>query len=126
MQSETETCTCDDLPVPAAFPDGSTYLDPFRTTDRVLDAVRDGRMVLLRADCPLEETNRIFESDTRYTLMHFLRCTVCGRTVQYGLCIRGLPIYRHVHADEPVERRWERSATFVDALGAPVRWHGAP
>ncbi|MEH1098681.1 hypothetical protein [Micromonospora sp. CPCC 205561] len=97
-------------------------IDSSRTTANLLQRVALGDMVLLRADCPLERTTAIFESETRYTLRHYLGCRVCDRTILYGLCVRGLPIYRHVDADEPVTVRWERSETFVDHLGGIVDW----
>lgn len=117
------SCVCESVVVEKRYGHGESMIDPFATTDRLLARVESGEMLLLRADCPLERTNALFESDTRYTLNHYLRCQACGRTVYYGLCIRGLPIYRHVDADTPASRVWERSETFVDHLGTPVQWY---
>lgn len=104
----------------ASFGAAGELIDVAPTTARLIDRVRAGELELLRADCPLERTVELFEAERRYTLRHYLRCRVCGRTVLYGLAARGFPIYRHVPGDEPVTVRWEPSDTFVDTLGGPV------
>jgi hypothetical protein len=71
-------------------------IDVHVTTGRLLDRVRSADMVLLRADCPLERTNEIFEAETRYTLRHYLRCQRWDRTV-----LRGSPPTFRGHPGRP-------------------------
>lgn len=112
---------CDGVPV--HWDTDRPMLNVSATTDRLRERVAAGDMALLRADCPLEQTVAMLEAERKYTLNHYLRCLRCGRTVFYGLCIRGEPIYRHVEWDAPVTVAWERTETFVNPMGGDVTWH---
>ncbi|MEU4620939.1 hypothetical protein AB0G04_13300 [Actinoplanes sp. NPDC023801] len=118
-----DRCACATLPVQRQYGD-RLMIDVDATTVRLLGHTRTGTMVLQRADCPLEQTGKILEAETRYTLRHYLRCRSCDRTVLYGLCIRGEPVFRDAEPDEPLTVPWERSDTFVDVLGGPVLRYG--
>jgi hypothetical protein len=54
-------------------------------------------------------------SDLKYTIVSFLECRDCRRTIFWGLCIRGEPILRYA---EPAEvERWS-----WDAVPPRARW----
>ncbi len=118
-----DPCACANLPVRRPGSRGDA-IDVAGTTGSLLDRVRAGEMVLLRADCPLELTGEILAAETRYTLRHYLRCRLCEQTMLYGLCIRGEPIFRPADPDEPLTVAWEPSTTFVDTVGGPVLRYG--
>ncbi|SDC17357.1 hypothetical protein [Nocardioides lianchengensis] len=100
----TSPCPCCET-VAVGAPDG--HLDLAATQANLEGRVADGRMRVLAADVPLEEMVDLLVADTKYTIVTFLGCLVCGRTIFWGLCIRGRPVYRHDSPDAPSTYRWE-------------------
>ena len=77
------------------------------TNDAIIERVSSKRMSVIKGDCPLSEMVELLVSDTKYTIVQFLRCHECGNVIFWGLCIRGAPIYE-VSDEESIQRwRWE-------------------
>ena len=81
-------------------------VDAPSTTANLIERVRDGRMQYLRGDVPLEDMVDLAEADMKYTIVSYLRCSVCEQTQLWGLCIRGAPIYKPVASDAPSRWPW--------------------
>lgn len=100
------TCpTCDTAGVADEARHGG--IDIVATTDALIQRVDDGRMRVVRGDVPLTDMVALLESDMKYTIVTYLSCTDCERTVFWGLCIRGAPILKHVDASRPERHSWE-------------------
>ena len=61
-------------------------------------------MYVIRGDCPLEMMADLLYAETVYAIVQFLHCNICSKTIQWGVCIRGAPIYKAVEKD--VVDRW--------------------
>ncbi|SEE89299.1 hypothetical protein [Jiangella alba] len=91
----TDCPTCDTARVSAPGPHS---IDPYATTDALIERVESGRMLELRGDVPLVDMMALAESDLKYTIVSYLECRRCRRILFWGLCIRGAPIFQHVDA----------------------------
>ncbi|MFD0556466.1 hypothetical protein FB566_1707 [Stackebrandtia endophytica] len=83
-------------------------MDIAATIDALGDRVSDGRMRVIRGDVQLTDMLDLFASDLKYTIVSFLECRHCERTVRFGLCIRGAPIYEHVDGTVPAAHPWQK------------------
>ena len=77
------------------------------TCDELIKRCSNGEMNVIRGDCPLEMMVGLLEADTVFTIVQFLHCTVCNKTIFWGLCVRGAPIYKVVERYEVDNWRWE-------------------
>ena len=84
--------------------DPSYNIDATATTDALIERISDGRMSVIKGDCPLEKMMKLFWADMKYTIVQFLRCHECGNVLFWGLCVRGAPIYKA--ASDHEARRW--------------------
>jgi len=82
------------------------YINIKATNDELIKRCNAGKMHVIRGDCPLEMMLSLLEADTVYTIVQFLHCNVCGKTIFWGLCIRGDPIFKIVERYEVEQWRW--------------------
>lgn len=104
-------------------------IDIAATTAALQDRVAAGRMREVAGDVPLADMIDLFAADMKYTIVSFLECLDCGQLLEWGLCIRGAPIFKHIGAstldakwwDEVPERfKWIGTASFA-ALDAGAK-----
>ena len=82
-------------------------IDIQATCDALIEQCASGKMTVVRGDCPLEKMVELLVSDTKYTIVQFIKCNNCGRIIFWGLCIRGAPIYRISDEREIENWIWE-------------------
>lgn len=117
-----QPCPCCDaevMTVEQTYPSGQVALEVGPTQRAIEERLSDGRFEVIRADVPVDEIVDLLISDTKYTIITYLRCTVSNETILWGLAIRGTPIYQHVLPMAPFVRRWEDGYPRVD--NAPDR-----
>ena len=77
------------------------------TCDELIKRCSNGEMNVIRGDCPIEMMVSLFNMDTVYTIVQFLHCNACSKTIFWGLCVRGAPIYKAVERDKVDKWPWE-------------------
>ena len=77
------------------------------TCDELIKRCSNGEMNVIRGDCPIEMMVGLFNTDTIYTIVQFLHCNACSKTIFWGLCVRGAPIYKAVERDKVDKWPWE-------------------
>ena len=82
-------------------------VDVVATTDALRSLVEEGRIRVKRGDVPLADMLDLLDSEQKYTIVSYLECLACGRTIFWGLCVRGAPVFRYVTAAEVSAHRWE-------------------
>lgn len=82
------------------------------------DRVDVGRMREVACDVPLSDMVDLFAADVKYTIVSFLECLDCGRLLEWGLCIRGAPIFAHVDPSALEAVRWDEVPDRSKWLGA--------
>jgi hypothetical protein len=102
----TPCLTCESALV-RADADPPHDIDIVATTDALSSLVEAGRIREKRGDVPLADMLDLLHSEQKYTIVSYLDCLACGRTIFWGLCVRGAPVFRHVAAAEVSAHRWE-------------------
>ena len=82
------------------------------TCDEIIKRCASKEMSVIRGDCPLDLMLDLLAADTVYTIVQFLQCNVCGKTIFWGLCIRGAPIYKTVERHEADSWPWEDKSKY--------------
>ncbi|KRB77130.1 hypothetical protein ASE01_10295 [Nocardioides sp. Root190] len=105
MDQQPACPTCAEVGLPREVPPGR--IDAVATTSGLGSLIAAGRLREVRGDVPVSDMLDLASSDLKYTIVSFLECQDCHRTIFWGLCIRGDPILRYADPAEVERRSWE-------------------
>ncbi len=77
------------------------------TCEALIERCTSGKMKVIRGDCPLEMMEKLLNSDPIYSIVQFIHCNICNRTIFWGLWSRGVPIYKVVEEKEIEQWPWK-------------------
>ena len=116
LKKHNVPCTCCDTAVIYNDITPPHNINIRATCDELIKRCSNGDMYVIRGDCPLEMMVGLLEKETVYTLVQFLHCNKCDKTIFWGLCVRGVPIYKVVKEDEVDKWAWEDKLKYVNEI----------
>ena len=117
--SNTGCSCCGSLAERMKEANGGSYRQYDQILSELIVLERQRKMELFAGDCPLEDTEKVLNSEKHYTVCHYMRCCSCGALYFVGACVRGRPVFRRVErlSEENLNvRLWGRCGRWFSSV----------